>query len=68
MIITSAVVIAIVGSAFAFKTKRVGTFCVTFSNSGTPSCYIIHNSKRTTFGGIFRRYYTDWDGVNTLNK
>jgi hypothetical protein len=64
MILTLIVVLAIVGSAFAFKAKGVGTFCVT-SGTANTNCVTIQNSKRTTTGGVVRLYYTDWDGVLT---
>lgn len=65
MIITSVIVLAIVGSAFAFKAKKLIAYCVTDSAFGTPpSCYVIVPSKRTTNlnTGVQLRYYPTWDG------
>lgn len=49
MIVTSVVVLAIVGSAFAFNAKKIGGFCVTTSG-GSGSCYTIARSKIVTTG------------------
>lgn len=63
MIVTSVVVLAIVGSAFAFNAKKLTKFCVTTS-SGVGNCYTIDPSKRTTVvpGSVVLQYATDWDG------
>jgi hypothetical protein len=64
MIITSVVVLAIVGSAFAFNAKRIGEFCVTTAN-GSGNCYTITQSKRTTAtdAPVTLKYIVDWDGA-----
>lgn len=64
MIVTSVVVLAIVGSAFAFNAKKIGVFCVTTSG-GSGSCYTIQPSKRTTTvaGSVVLKYIVDWDGA-----
>ena len=63
MIVTSVVVLAIVGSAFAYKAKGgIGKFCVTTS-SGSGNCYTINNSKRTTDVAVNLKYIVDWDGA-----
>jgi hypothetical protein len=61
MIVTSVVVLAIVGSAFAFNAKKIGIFCVT-NKVANQDCYIIYFSKRTTGSGTSLIYYTNWDG------
>jgi hypothetical protein len=61
MIVTSVVVLAIVGSAFAFNAKKVAVFCVT-SGTADQNCFTIQGSKRTTGTGVARLYYTNWDG------
>jgi hypothetical protein len=60
MVITLAVVLAIVGSAFTFNANKGAKFCVTTSG-GSGNCYII-TSKRTTVG-VTLRYEPNWDGV-----
>lgn len=60
MIVTSVVVLAIVGSAFAFNAKKVLPFCVT-DGTANQNCYIISPSKITTTG-VSLLYYTEWDG------
>jgi hypothetical protein len=66
MVITSVVVLAIVGSAFAFNAKRIGKFCTTTSG-GTGNCQILEESKRTTVAGIQFKYVVNWDG-NVCNN
>ena len=76
MIITSVVVLAIVGSAFAFNANKFGKFCVTTAN-GSGNCYTISESRRTTaIDALTLKYIRDWDGAecttqgacNTLGK
>lgn len=62
MILTSVIVLAIIGSAFAFKEKKIAAFCVTNAENGT-NCYVIHPSKRTTGAGTALLYATNWDGA-----
>lgn len=61
MIAASVVVLAIVGSAFAFKAKKEGTFCT--SPTTTNACNVVKdNVKRVTSGGTAYLYYAAWDG------
>jgi hypothetical protein len=55
MIVTSVIVLAIVGSAFAFNAKKIGGFCVTTA-SGSGNCYTIFPSKITTGPGVSLKY------------
>lgn len=61
MIVTSVIVLAIVGSAVAFKTK-VKPWCA--NTDGSNNCTMITGPKRIVpapFGQAFK-YYPDWDG------
>jgi len=61
MIVTSVVVLAIVGSAFAFNAKKIGKFCTSGGTSTTCNT-ILNNSKR--IAGTANIYYVvDWDGA-----
>lgn len=64
MIVTSVVVLTIVGSAFAFNAKKIGAYCVT-DGTANQNCYIISFSQRTIGVGISLNYYTDWDAGKT---
>jgi len=62
MIVTSIIVMAIVGSAFSFKTK-VGAFCVTSNTSSTNCTTFKLGVKITT--DVLATIYTyspAWDG------
>lgn len=64
MIVSSLVVLAIVGSAFAFKAK-VAVFCVDDTNVGTQSCYTITQKRITSVSQIGNEtlfYKQLWDG------
>jgi uncharacterized protein YxeA len=60
IVITSVVVLAIVGSAFAFNAKKTGKFCTTTSG-GTGNCQILEGSKRTTAAGTQFKYVQCWE-------
>jgi hypothetical protein len=62
MIVTSVVVLAIVGSAFAFKTKK-GAFCI--ADSGTTCTTYIQGQKIVSSGGTLLKYFPAWDGNGT---
>lgn len=65
MIVTAVTVLAIVGGAFAFKTKGVGRFCVLDPNAAGTNCttYLAANQKTTTdAAGILWKYYPSFDG------
>jgi uncharacterized protein YxeA len=64
MIVTSVVVLAIVGSAFAFNAKKIGKFCVTTNLTTSGNCITVSPSKRTTSSGTEYLYYTNWDGAS----
>ena len=67
MIVTGVVVLAIVGSAFAFKAKG-GHFCVldpAASGSVCTTYLITQDQKTTTIGGTQWKYYPSWDGDKT---
>jgi len=62
MIVTSVVVLAIVGSAFAFKVKA-GAFCVLASSASGDNCTtFIQDKKIDPFGALQFKYYPAWDG------
>jgi hypothetical protein len=62
MIVTSVVVLAIVGGAFAFKTKA-GAFCIT-SNTSSTDCTTFKQDFRITTDLLATqyKYYPAWDG------
>jgi hypothetical protein len=63
MILTSVIVLAIVGGAFAFKTK-VGAFCIkTGTTAGDCTTFKqLFKITTDTENGILYRYYPTWDG------
>jgi hypothetical protein len=61
MIVTSVIVLAIVGSAFAFKAKQ-GAFCVVASSTATDCTTYIQNVKTVTINGTQYKYAPFWDG------
>ena len=65
MIVTSVVVLAIVGGAFAFKAK-VGSFCILTSDAAGSDCTThVDNLKTTSSTGVGitqYKYYQNWDG------
>jgi hypothetical protein len=65
MIVTSVVVLAIVGSAFAFKVKR-GNFCITTTLASTQCTIIVDDFKTTTDTEVNQvKYFPNWLGVPT---
>jgi uncharacterized membrane protein len=67
MIVTSVIVLAIVGSAFAFKVKA-GAFCVLTSTASGDVCTAIKTNFRTTTvndPGLNYKYFQNWDGDAT---
>jgi hypothetical protein len=60
IVITSVVVLAIVGSTLAFNAKKIGKYCTTTSG-GTGNCQILDASKRTTAAGTQMKYVPCWD-------
>jgi hypothetical protein len=65
MIVTSVVVLAIVGGAFAFKTKA-GAFCIVDAAALDNNCTTyVADVKITTGSGTSYRYYPAWDGTKT---
>jgi hypothetical protein len=61
MIVTSVIVLAIVGSAFAFNAKKVGVFCTSTNNNSTCDATIGGKFIVTTGGTVFN-YYQSWSG------
>jgi hypothetical protein len=59
MIITSVIVLALAGSAFAFKVKR-GSFCI--STDANNSCDLVVQNVRRVIGTPNQRYYPGWSG------
>jgi hypothetical protein len=65
MIVTSVIVLAIVGSAFAFKVKA-GAFCVLANSaSGTNCTTYIQNVQIDPLGPTQYKYYPSWNGNKT---
>jgi hypothetical protein len=62
MIVTSVIVLAIVGSAFAFNAKKIGKFCTSTGTSTTCNTPSTPNQKRIT-GAPTVYYVVDWDGA-----
>jgi hypothetical protein len=63
MIVTSAIILVIVGSAFSFKAKKF-PFCVTSNLSSNTCITYIANQKIVSIGTDFK-YYPCWDGDGT---
>jgi hypothetical protein len=63
MIITVVIVLAIIGSAFGFKARKRGSFCI--AESGTNCTTYISGQKIVSSGGTLFKYYPTWacDGV-----
>jgi hypothetical protein len=62
MIVTSVIVLAIVGSAFAFKAKA-GAFCVRSVNDPGIDCTTyIQNVRIDPFGAAQYKHWPDWNG------
>ena len=66
MIVTSVVVLAIVGGAFAFKTKA-GAFCIVSASATDNNCTTFKQDFKITTTGLNNdyRYYPTWDGDKT---
>ena len=62
MIVSSVVVLAIVGSAFAFNAKKLGAFC-TSGNLSTTNCNKPTINFQRVTGAQNAYYVVDWDGV-----
>jgi hypothetical protein len=67
MIVTSVIVLTIVGSAFAFKVK-VWSWCVLDANVSGTNCTTYLHEKRITTEVTFPlyKYYQNWDGNPTV--
>jgi hypothetical protein len=61
MIVTSVIVLAIVGSAFAFNAKKVAVFCTSTQNNSTCDATIGSRFIVGT-GGTVVNYYQSWSG------
>jgi hypothetical protein len=66
MIVTSVVVLAIVSGAFAFKAKKLNTFCYTdtFNGTGQISSAALKRVAVGTSGSVKKYYIVDWDGAS----
>jgi hypothetical protein len=66
MIVASVAVLAIVGSAFAFKAK-VGTFCILTTTDAGDNCTTYTPDKKitTSISGVQWKYYPTFDGNPT---
>lgn len=60
MIITSVIVLAITGSAFAFKVK-IGAYCIVANSAGSTNCttYVLNKFIGST--GPIYKYAPCWD-------
>ena len=61
MIVTSVIVIAIVGSALAFNAKRIAVFC--YSTLNTATCDATFTKQIVSSGGTSFTYYSGWKGL-----
>jgi hypothetical protein len=61
MILTSAIVLAIAGSAFSFKAK-LHSFCVLDAAASGTNCTTVIKEKNISAIGIQFKYYPSWDG------
>lgn len=62
MIIASAIVLAIVGSAFSLKAKTWSYCVLTNTASGTNCTTFIQGKKRALVGLTTYKYYKCWEG------
>jgi hypothetical protein len=60
-IVTSVIVLTIVGSAFAFNAKKIGKFCTSGGTSTTCNTVNVISLKRVS-GTPTTYYIVDWDG------
>ena len=64
MIVTSVIVLAIVGSAFAFNAKKVAVFCKDTSIPTDNICdATVSGLKIDPNNGSSIHYYANWDGA-----
>jgi hypothetical protein len=61
MIVTSVIVLAIVGSALAFNAKKIAVFC--YSTLGTSTCDKTFTGKAFSNSGTTFHYYQGWSGL-----
>jgi hypothetical protein len=61
MFVTSVIVLAIVGSAFAFNAKKLGVFCVDTQTPFTNCDATIAGRKIDPVNGTTIHYYNGWD-------
>ncbi len=68
MIVTSVIVLAIVGSSLAFEAKKVGAFCI--DTNGSNKCDLIIQNFKRTIGTPMVHYFPNWDGdpANCINS
>jgi hypothetical protein len=62
VIVISVIVLAIVGSAFAFNAKKIGRFCVSIDLYST-ACNIVLNNAKTVVGIPNHYYIVNWNGA-----
>jgi hypothetical protein len=62
MIVTSVVVLAVIGSAFAFNAKKIGKFCISI-DLFSKLCNITLNNAKRVVGTENHYYVVNWDGV-----
>jgi hypothetical protein len=65
MIVTSAIVLAIVGSAFAFNAKKGATFCVSTALTDNHCTTFLVTGMKITTGANNFLYFMNWDGDKT---
>jgi hypothetical protein len=66
IIVTSVIVLAIVGSAFAFNAKKQAAFCVRISAMPpTTNCNAVIRDQFVDPNGATFGYYNGWDGQFT---
>jgi hypothetical protein len=63
MIVTSVVVLAIVGSAFAFNAQKKALFCTSGGTSTTCNTITPLQPQKRIAGTADTYYVVDWDGV-----
>lgn len=64
MIVTSVIVLAIAGSALAFKVKG-GAWCITTNLSSFNCTTYVQNKQTVVFDGTQYRHAPFWDGNKT---
>ena len=65
MVVTSVIVLAIVGSAFAFNAKKKTIFCTSGDLTSTTCSTILGDliTQKRIAGTATTYYVVDWDGV-----